>query len=301
MRVSVCIPTLNANGTWVPFSRALKAQNPAISEAIVIDSESEDGTAELAKKDGFRVVQIPRSAFNHGATRRYAAKLAKDADILVYLTQDAVLANPEALAELVKPFEDSAVAASYGRQLPRKGAGPIEAHARLFNYPAISGSRSLDSAYSLGFKTIFFSNSFGAYRRSALESIGWFSDSEFGEDTVAVAKLLLRGWTVSYSSHAQAYHSHGYSAFQEFLRSIEIGRLHSRERLLMEYFGCASGEGKRFVQSELKFLLRAAPWLIPKSVMRTGFKCLGYKVGRLSFGEAAEPHSQTNPATPESV
>ena len=246
----------------------------------MIDSESIDGTPELAKKDGFKVFQIPRSTFNHGATRRYAANLAEHADILVYLTQDAVLANPEALSELVKPFEDPSVVASYGRQLPRREADPFEAHARLFNYPPVSASRSFDGARSLGFRSVFFSNSFGAYRRSALESIGGFSDTTFGEDTVAVAKMLLRGWKICYSSEAQAYHSHRYNAWQEFVRYIDIGRLHSREHLLIENFGCASREGRQFALSELRFLLRVAPWLVPQSFVRSGCKYCGYKLGR---------------------
>jgi rhamnosyltransferase len=283
MKVSVCVPTLNATETWAPFSTAIKAQTPPVSETIVIDSESVDGTPELAKKDGFKVFQIPRSAFNHGATRRYAATLAQHADILVFLTQDAVLANAEALSKLVQPFEDPAVVASYGRQLPRHEADPFETHARLFNYPPVSATRSLNCARSVGFRSVFFSNSFGAYRRSALESIGWFSDAAFGEDTIAVAKMILRGGTVCYSSDAHAYHSHRYSARQEFLRYFEIGRLHTRERLLIEHFGQASQEGRQFAVSELRFLLNVAPWLIPQSIVRSGFKFLGYNVGRRIF------------------
>ena len=45
-------------------------------------------------------------------------------------------------------------------------------------------------------------------------------------------------------------------------------------------FGSASGEGRRFVQSELKYLLKHAPYLMPSALMRTAAKYLGYKIGR---------------------
>ena len=65
---------------------------------------------------------------------------------------------------------------------PGRGANPIEAHARLFNYPPVSAIRSLEDAAAMGFKAIFFSNSFGAYRRTALEQVGGFpKESNFGE------------------------------------------------------------------------------------------------------------------------
>ena len=46
---------------------------------------------------------------------------------------------------------------AFGRIISRHGAGPIEAHARLFNYPAESEVRTLEDVSHLGFKTIFFS------------------------------------------------------------------------------------------------------------------------------------------------
>jgi rhamnosyltransferase len=247
---------------------------------IVLDSASTDGTPELAKRDGCRVVTIPREDFRHGGTRQYAAELAADADVLVYLTQDSILSDANALAQLIAAFEDPAVGAAYGRQLPRPEANPIEAHARLFNYPSASAIRSLESVATLGFKAIFFSNSFGAYRRTALEQVGGFpKELNFGEDTVVAARLLQRGWKIAYVAEAQAYHSHAYSCREEFERYYKIGELHGSEPWLVRDFGKASGEGSRFVASEIKYLFRRAPWLIPEASLRTGLKYVGYRRG----------------------
>ncbi len=164
----------------------------------------------------------------------------------MYLTQDVLLAKPNALAALLRPFEDASVGAAYGRQLPRSGAGPIEAHARLFNYPPASVVRSRQSAGELGFKAIFFSNSFGAYRRQSLMAVGGFPlDVNFGEDTVVVARMLLSGWKIAYAGDAEVYHSHSYTFREEFRRYVSIGELHAGQPWLLREFGDTSGEGLR--------------------------------------------------------
>lgn len=282
MTFTVCIPSLNARGTWAEFSASLKKQTVKPDEIIVIDSESDDGTAELAERDGFRVVRIARADFRHGATRQLAADMVPSSDILVYLTQDAILARPDALSTLLRAFENSRVGAASGRQLPRKGAGAIESHARYFNYPSTSELRSLESVAALGFKTIFFSNSFGAYRRTALQAVGGFPlDTNFGEDTVVAARLISEGWKIAYVAEAQVYHSHGYSMRQEFQRYRSVGSLHTQYAWLLRDFGGPSGEGLRFVKSEIWSLAKSAPHLIPNAIIRTVCKFLGYRFGRL--------------------
>jgi len=281
MKFTVCVPTMNAQNTWDEFSRALRSQTACPEEVLVIDSQSEDLTAEKAERDGFRVVRIARREFRHGATRQLAVESAANCDVLLFLTQDALLASPDAIATLLRAFEDPLVGAAYGRQLPRKQASPIEAHARLFNYPTESCVRTQDQISSQGFKTIFFSNSFGAYRLSALKSIGGFlSELNFGEDTVAAAMLILAGWKIAYVADAQVFHSHELSLREEFRRYRRVGELHSLQSWLLEHFGSASGEGRQFLFSELRHLLRTAPQLIPMSLFRTGCKYLGYMHGR---------------------
>jgi rhamnosyltransferase len=248
---------------------------------IVIDSSSTDGTAEMARRDGFEVVEITPAEFNHGGTRQMGAELAADASILIYLTQDAAPCGPDAFANLVRQFVDSEIGAAYGRQLPRESAGAIEAHGRLFSYSDESVVRSWESRKSLGFKSIFFSNSFGAYRKEALMSVGGFStDVIFGEDTLVVARMHRAGWKTVYVADAMVRHSHAYSVGEEFRRYFDIGVLHAREKWLMEHFGTASGEGRRFVLSEWNYLLRHAPHQIPSAMVRTLAKYAGYKIGR---------------------
>jgi rhamnosyltransferase len=281
LSVAVVVPTLNAERLWPAFQGALAAQDNPPKQILVIDSSSNDGTAALAEVAGYRLITVERGDFNHGGTRQLAVNVLCDVDIVVFLTQDAVLASPDALTRLLASLRDPEVGAVYGRQLPRPGATPIEAHARLFNYPPTSDMRTLASRDRLGFKSIFISNSFAAYRREALLSVGGFpSNVIFGEDTITAAKLLMSGWKIGYVADAQVYHSHSYTWTEEFKRYFDIGVLHSRESWLLTEFGRTGSEGRRFVISELKYLFPKRWWLVPSALIRTGLKLLGYRLGR---------------------
>jgi rhamnosyltransferase len=282
LQIALIIPTYNAAGHWCALLEGIQSQSVAPHQVIVIDSSSTDGTPLAARSAGFTVLNITREEFNHGATRQLAAQHAPNADVLIYLTQDAIPCDRDSFKNLVSTFEDPEIGAAFGRQLPRANAKPIEAHARLFNYPARSTVRSWDSRrHVLGFKSIFFSNSFGAYRREALMSVGGFpSDAIFGEDTLVVARLHRAGWKTVYAADALVQHSHSYSIGEECRRYFDIGVLHAREPWLLQQFGNVSGEGRRFVHSELRFLLERDPLRIPSAFLRTISKYIGYRLGR---------------------
>jgi rhamnosyltransferase len=283
--VRVVVPVLNAMSGWPTFREALLANLREMglppSSVLIIDSASEDGTAAAAAASGFQVREIRRDEFDHGATRQLAADELPEAELLVYLTQDAILARPDSLRELVGAFADPEIGAAYGRQLPRAGATAIEAHARMFNYPATSRLRELESRRELGLKSIFLSNSFAAYRRAALVQAGGFSKRTiFGEDMVVAGRLHLQGWKTAYVATAVVYHSHAYSYRREFQRYFDIGVLHSRESWLLKEFGGASGEGLKFVMSETRTLWPASALAIPSAWLRTVLKYAGYRLGR---------------------
>ena len=171
---------------------------------------------------GVEILPIPRGEFNHGLTRE-KARLALKTDIAVFLTQDAYLADGDALLPLIEPLMKGKAAASYARQLPRPNAGLLETFARTFNYPAEGNLRSLADAGQWGVYTFFLSNSCAAYLNSALDEIGGFSDVLLGEDTLACAQLLHRGHSVAYAAEAKVEHSHNYTLKEEFKRNFDIG------------------------------------------------------------------------------
>lgn len=284
-KVGLIVPTLDAGMLWESWLKAFERQTRKPDCLLVIDSSSSDDTAALARAHGFDVKLIAKATFNHGGTRQAGVSLLPQTEIIVFLTQDALLASPDAIERLLEAFEDGQVGAAYGRQLPHRGAGPIAAHARLFNYPSASQVRGLEDRARFGIKTAFISNSFAAYRRSALMQAGGFpADTIMNEDTYVAGKMLVYGWKIAYRADAQVFHSHDYGFLDEFKRYFDIGVFHTHASWLQLVFGGASGEGLRFVLSELRYLSRRAPWLVPSALLRTALKWLGFKMGGCFHG-----------------
>ena len=285
MRLLLVIPTYNAGNQWQDWITAYQSQSLKADKVIVIDSSSSDNTVNLAEEAGFLVYSIPQSAFNHGGTRNQAIKLGKGfSDIVVFMTQDAILASPDSLANLLAPFVDPEVAAVCGRQLPHHEATPLAVHARYFNYPSESRVRTMADISALGIKTAFMSNSFAAYRLSVFDKLGGFPDNTIlAEDMYLTAKMILSGYKVAYCAEATVFHSHNYTLKQEFQRYFDTGVFQQEQKWIQQKFGRAASEGKRFVLSELKFLSIKSPHLIPKAILSTCAKWLGFKLGHYYY------------------
>jgi rhamnosyltransferase len=280
MSVGIVVPTLNAAQLWPSFQAALAMQDTPIQRVLIMDSSSTDGTRDLGLAAGYEVVTIARSDFNHGRTRQVAAELLSELDLVVYLTQDAILASSDSIAHLLEPFVDPKMGAVYGRQLPRQGAGVIEAHARLFNYPTESVVRDLEYRNRAGFKAVFSSNSYAAYRLESLRDVGGFpNDVVVSEETIVFARMLLNGWRTAYEGSATVFHSHEYTIFQTLQRYFDIGVMHEREHWLVKEFGQLQGEGQRFLISEFKALWPRHFYLLPAASLLTLAKVVGYQLG----------------------
>lgn len=280
MVFSIIVPTLNPSIDWDDWIKAIKMQTLQPLHVLVIDSSSTDDTVNKSLSNGFRVHVIPKSQFNHGGTRQLGIELCTDSEILIFLTQDAVLADQDALANIISVFDSADIGAAYGRQLPRPGSKVFEAHARLFNYPARSRTTSLRDVPNLGVKVAFISNSFAAYRRGALLSVGGFpSNVIVSEDMYTSGKMLLAGWKIAYCADARVYHSHRYSPLQEFRRYFDIGVFYAHQGWLLDKLGKPEGEGLRFIRSELLYLIKSTFWRIPESFLRAILKYSGYKLG----------------------
>lgn len=282
-KFALMLPTLNAEADLPQLLPSIQMQTRQPDKVIVIDSASDDRTAEICKGAGAEVHIIPRVDFNHGGTRMKGLELARGhgADIVIFMTQDAILHSEDAFEQIIRVFEDDNVASAYGRQLPHIGAGAIEAYSRIFSYDGTSTKRSKADISEVGFRTAFCSNAFSAFRTEALLEVGGFPrHTIFGEDALAVAELILAGHSHCYVAEARVRHSHSYSFAQEFKRYFDVGVMHAHHKSLIRNFGSPSGAGFAFVLNELKYLVRTAPWRIPEAIFRTGLKFTAYKMGQ---------------------
>jgi len=279
--ISVIIPTYNAQ-EYLPTLLDNLSKQTIDFELIIIDSSSSDNSLEIAKKYTKNIITIPQTEFDHGATRSKAAKIASG-EIIIFLTQDALPVSSKELENLVQVLRDNPeVAAVYGRQLPSKNATLFGKHLREFNYSNKSHILEFKDREKLGIKTAFLSDSFSAYKKEALEAVGYFKAGTIvGEDMHIVARMLIAGYKKAYCANAKVYHSHNYTISQEFARYFDTGVFHTCESWLIEKFGKAEGEGKKYIKSEFNYLLQNRAYLqIPNFIVRNGAKLIGYKLGK---------------------
>jgi rhamnosyltransferase len=280
MTFDVIILTCNSEKRLVKFFNALKKQSLKPNKIIIVDSQSNDSTVEIARENGCEIHIIEKAKFDHGGTRSLAASFS-NSDIIVYFTDDALPVNDCSLENIIKVFYDHKIGVAFGRQIPYDDTNLFGKHLRYFNYPEESYMRDLLDKQKYGIKTCFLSNSFSAYRKSALDKVGYFKDGLIlGEDTYVGAKLIDSGYRIAYVSDAVVYHSHNYGPIEEFKRYFDIGVFHRKEKWILDEFGKAEGEGIKYIISVLKFISSEKKfYLIPELFYRSFLKYLGYRLG----------------------
>jgi GT2 family glycosyltransferase len=225
-RISILLPTWNGEGDLERLLPALAKQSRAHeTELLCIDSSSSDRSVELLRAAGAEVEVIPQADFGHGKTRNALAARARG-ELLVFLSQDALPANEEFLAELVRPFEEPRVAGSYARILPHASDDPLTARTVLDSPEAGVEpiTREFDErgpVWDLPAREraeyLRFNNVASAVRASIFREID-FPDLPFGEDFAWAARALNAGWAIQFAPEAVAYHAHSYSPREAFER-----------------------------------------------------------------------------------
>jgi glycosyltransferase involved in cell wall biosynthesis len=131
MRVSVIIPALNEADCIGELVREALAQ--AVSEVIVVDNGSTDGTAMVARQAGARVVSEPRRGYGYACS---AGAEAADAEVLVFLDGDGS-SLPQEMPRLLEPFASGCADLALGsRVLGSIEQGAMPPHQRFGNWLA---------------------------------------------------------------------------------------------------------------------------------------------------------------------
>lgn len=226
------------------------------------------------------IMQIQKQEFDHGKTRNFGASFSQ-ADILLFMTQDAVPADEKLIEELVTFFKDPTVAVSYARQLPGKESDVLEQYTREFNYPKQSCIKTKKDIKKLGIKTYFCSNVCAAYRADIFRKLGGFPDKTiFNEDMIFAAKAIQANYKIAYAANACVIHAHHYNGREQFHRNFDLGVSQS------QHFAVFSGlssekEGIKMVKSVCRrMILQKKGQLIPLFFWQSFCKYLGFSLGK---------------------
>lgn len=288
---SLVIPTLNAEKEIGNLLKVIAGQSKLPDEILVVDSSSDDATAEIAARfDGVRVHVIDRSTFNHGTTRDLAARMTQG-DCICFLTQDALPADDRYFERLLQPFEtDGMIALVSGRQLPKDDARRFEQLVRAYNYPETASIRSKRDLPTYGIKTFFASDVCSAYRRSAYLQCGGFPPCNTNEDMLMAAWLICAGYKIAYQPTAAVYHSHNLTPKQQFERNKTIGvflEQHSSDLMNASEIG----EGGKLVKSVSRELLKEGK---VGEFFAFGVDCAARILGNRSGRKTARNYSKGN-------
>jgi len=134
VRVSVIIPTRNEAQA---IGRVL-ADLPydLVTEVIIVDSNSTDGTPEIAAKMGARVVGEPRRGYGRACLTGLAS--AENPDVVVFLDGD-YSDRPAELPRLLSPIAEGRADITLGSRLgEQRIPGALPWHAAIGNWLAAS-------------------------------------------------------------------------------------------------------------------------------------------------------------------
>lgn len=280
--VDVIIPAYHPGKEFATLIKRLEKQSVPIHRIIVMNTEESMWNKEWEKLSGvMEVHHLAKSEFDHGGTRAWAAELS-DADVMVFMTQDAMPADRELLAELLKALDqEENIAAAYARQLPNAECSFVERYTRAFNYPDRSVVKTKDDLDKYGIKTFFCSNVCAAYKKDIYEKQGGFvRRTIFNEDMIYAGGLIQEGYRIAYAAEARVIHSHNYNCMQQFHRNFDLGVSQAEHPEIFE--GVPSeGEGMRLVKKTLAYLIHSGRvWLIPGFVLQCAGKYAGYLAGK---------------------
>jgi len=277
-RVSICIPTLNAEGDLAQLLPALARQRiEGGFELVVVDSDSSDCTRQLLRRAGARLTWIPRHEFRHGPTRNRLAASARG-ELLVFLTQDAVPEGDDFLQRLTAPLDDPAVAGATARVLPKQDDDPLTARTVL-SRPEASERCSVLSPDDP--EQPRFNDVASAVRSEALAELP-FPDLVFGEDVAWAESALKRGWKLAFAADAVVRHAHRYGpaqAFERYRLDAAFHRRHHGRRLRPGPVGVLRGWAFELGQ-DWRYVARHGGWLhLLRAPFLRGAQVLGQLFG----------------------
>jgi glycosyltransferase involved in cell wall biosynthesis len=185
VRVSVIIPTHNEAQAIARVLADLRSD--LATEVIVVDSNSNDGTPEIAAKMGARVVQEPRRGYGRACLTGLANTSAPD--IVVFLDGD-YSDRPSELPRLLSPITEGRADITLGSRLREQGnPGALPWHQAFGNRLAAGLIRLL---YGLEISDL---GPFRAARADVLRALG-LEETTYGWAVEMILKGTLAGFRV---------------------------------------------------------------------------------------------------------
>jgi glycosyltransferase involved in cell wall biosynthesis len=198
MNCSIVIRAYNEEKYLPRLFQGIRSQTVKDIEIILVDSGSTDSTVALAQSQGVQVVHIPPADFTFGRSLNLGIQAAAH-ELIVIASAHVYPVYPDWLEALLRPFQDSRVALTYGKQ--RGPASAKFSEQQIFHqwYPDLSIPRQ---------QSAFCNNANAAIRRTLwLEHS--YDETLTGLEDLAWGKWAMeQGYAISYSAEAEIIHVH---------------------------------------------------------------------------------------------
>lgn len=229
MKASLVVRTLN-EARYLPELLAMVARQQTGGlevETVVVDSGSTDGSTEIARRAGCKLMHIRRHEFSFGRSLNIGCEAATG-DWLVFVSGHCIPTDEHWLRQLCAPLIEGTAHYTYGRQI----GGPTSrfSECRIFEkyYPAVSAVPQEG----------FFCNNANAALPKAVWQQFRFDEELTGLEDMELAKRMVgKGMRVGYVAEACVFHHHDESwqqvrrrfhrealALREIMPQIHVGR-----------------------------------------------------------------------------
>lgn len=281
MKVDVIIPTYRPDEKFQKTIEMLLKQTVLPETIRIVNTEKSFWKKEIEELSTKIVVtHIKQKEFDHGASRNLGAADSK-ADVLLFMTQDAVPADEQMIEHLLNYLQKEKTVAVYARQLPNENCSELERYTRQFNYGEKSRVKSQKDIHELGIKTYFCSNVCAAYKRDIfVERKGFISRTIFNEDMIYCGGAIQAGFHVAYAADAKVYHSHNYTPLEQLRRNFDLGVSQAEHPEI--FAGISSeNEGIRMVRDTAEYFIKQGNFgAVLELVLQSAFKFIGYRLGK---------------------
>lgn len=213
--ISIVVRARNES-EWI--RRCLKAaslQDYPRREIIVVDNESADETAEIARGFDCRLITIVEQDFSYGRALNMGVQASKG-DLIVCLSAHCVPVHNKWLDRMLVNFEQPKVAAVYGRQEPLPDS-------HTFDKRDLWNTFGLDRKIQV--KDSFFHNANAMLRRSIWKRIPFDEGLNGVEDRDWAKKVIASGYQIVYEPQASVYHHHGIHQTMDVARAERVVKM----------------------------------------------------------------------------
>jgi len=194
MYLSILIRNLNEAKSLEQTLLALQKQKTSFDyEVVVIDNESDDGSAEIASKMGANVFTLKRNEFTYGRALNYGISKCSS-KIIVILSAHIALLNEFFLEKIPAYFGDANIA---GLRFV------LATSPQTVAYSIANGPQKLVYKQNADFATMnwtnFIVNHCSAVRRSCWEMLSFDEQIIDGEDKLWSLNILKRNYSILYN------------------------------------------------------------------------------------------------------